>query len=304
MDTEKITRDEVIANQQHYLFKLMSQDEERSELLFSYGPFLVMNNDISKVIDNVFYEDHPIMKMLMDGASITKVGMNDSLTIGEAKTLITNILQKLPDNNMYADSIQQLAVETLLQIKNVQYKGKLLESAMLDYSPIVPYQAVIVKPGMDQAIPPINNLDLLQQIIHQLEVADVNNTIYDYLDTLLITNLHEILLNTHLIYGIDELQDPNINNNNDDLFIPDGIVTLLQNLISASSSNIIDYAEIYYILSYFVWNFNKIQLNKIGINLNGIVDNINDINHGNRIDVNAAMESFSHIKISNDTSLS
>lgn len=144
---------ELICNLRQFITKPDLDDFGTIYELYEFGPYLFMHNDIS---DSRFYFGYDMngilrdARMLMDGACIMKAFTNN--TSGQnINTVIQTILKALPgtsrDENGFVvqeqskqvKAVLNLAKTALYQVGAFKRENKVLEGAMLDYSPIVPY---------------------------------------------------------------------------------------------------------------------------------------------------------------------
>ena len=134
----------------------MIQNPSDSFLMYQYGPYLLMNSDYFKIIVNgeinSLYYKNPCLAFMIDISEIIKcIHSND--TIGNIKENILNILTRTQtvqsqDSEVYLQKKKEIVFDIVKKIQEQQYDNKSLESALLNYSPIVPYSGTIKQPEM------------------------------------------------------------------------------------------------------------------------------------------------------------
>lgn len=247
--------------------KLISSKEDIYDL-YQYGPFLTMR-------DNYFFEEfykeikNPLLYYFTDMASILKRAMSYRITpCKKMKTEITNIINRSSYRyDRYADLVSKHGNQILTNIIEIQKKNHVMESAMLNYAPIVPYCGTIVKSEM---------LDL-----HQRDFVDLNDlyqtrSIMDQtIEDCLRDHIVEIMTNNHR-YVITS---------NDDL------INTLQHYNRIEDEK--EKEVLRWVLNYRIAVFVKFKAKSNPKATFNILNDCNIIHNGGRINVAEVVERFS-----------
>ena len=131
----------------------MIQNPSDSFLMYQYGPYLLMNTDYFKIIINdeinSLYYKNPCLAFMIEISEIIKC-IHSIDTIGNIKENILNILTRCQtvqsqDSEIYLQKKKEIVFDIVNKIQEHQYDTKSLESALLNYSPIVPYSGTITQ---------------------------------------------------------------------------------------------------------------------------------------------------------------
>lgn len=175
----------------HYMTELVYNQCTNFFLLYQYGPYLIMNTDTRNLRDErdrlkIDYFHTPILRFMLDIGTLVKIKRG---IVANMKGDIEGVINQLPlDDYGYAKITRKIANDMLKELRRYQYEHKVLEGAMIDYCPIVPYSGTIVKPEMTQ-----NPLDIITN--HSITDNDINK----YLETYIV----EIMQNPTLFLSID-----------------------------------------------------------------------------------------------------
>ena len=285
------TEDEVLMYQSHYIDRLDNPDsDELMYILYNYGPCLLMHTDITKL--RVSYTANSIYMFLIDAVFVLFCG-NGGISIREAKTRISNIMTNRPNTNEYTPKIKELCDKALVDLRNYQYTSKLLESAILNFSPITEYQGVVVKPGMETHEPIKTDATQDPNLFINTMVSILRGTKEEMilrLNSILVSNLQSILSNNTDFVHIDNY-DGQYKMVDKETGIPSDVLYKLAKVDRLNCSDIS--AMVYYILAHFIFGYDidtihvfSDKLEKLGLSVNGIMT-------GKRVDVSAVMESLS-----------
>lgn len=262
-----ITRESLNENPEICFEQLLT---DTSALKYLYGPYLVMNNDFNNY--KLTWGRNPILKMFLDVSTLIKL-MKQSTEIRDLKTFIINYLSA---NSQYNENCWQAKVVTVLyqaiyeNTKSFQYESKLLESALIDYAPIVQYNGMIKKPLMTSEA---------SDVVTTLNSSNSPNT--SILDNLLKNNLFSIM--EYSIDGVTPFNDSDFfalctaRDNTDDLY----------NTIS------------YFICAYVINRYNKEEIPNV-------VSTINSINYAKNniaeegFDVNVLLSKLENLSLDNN----
>ena len=176
-------------------------DKTLESVMYNYAPFLLSENDTESLSNSISYDKNSEVKFLFDISKIYKF-FNKEYQISDSKKFILDILKNLPSNNeftSYTSVIKNICNDILSNIKKYQYENKLLESALVNFSPIVPYSGVIKQPNMSEST--MSNLDIDRQnnnidnILYILNKP--TNEIKDFIKNTLINNSFDIISNSN-----------------------------------------------------------------------------------------------------------
>lgn len=270
MNTELYPFSDIESCPNHYIYKLCTM-EENSFLLFEYGPYLA-RNFASHLTDTLPIVKNDLLALLINIGRIISI-VESKKSIGDMKIELCDVI-KTANRYKYSDKIITCATKFLNIIRDEQYKSKSLESAMLNYSPIVPYMGTIVKPGAEMHsseyfFDKYIDFSKLDKVIEDMfiEYADV------------------IVLNDNLFIGVDSI----IKAGNASEIVP---VDILKNITTCDMG----IATIYFSLVYLRFvtkeeNYTE-KLNQL-FKINKLSNNL--IN-GETIDIKEAVEVFGDIR--------
>lgn len=136
------------------------------EELLQFGPYTVMYAELENLRKEVTYVKNPILKYLLDISALTKLPARENITYKEAIATINEIMRDALsyDNRDYHDYYELYAQYTVAACKEMmtallldKRANRALESAMLNYAPIVPYgvdlrKKLIPRKAMESAI--------------------------------------------------------------------------------------------------------------------------------------------------------
>lgn len=133
---------------QHFIHEL-EIDPGSSFLLYQYGPYLIMNNNMAKYRKEISYEKNPIFRFMIDVGTLLKLTHSTPKVM---KDIMLDIVKSLPTNgNEWSNKVREIVKDMMKNLRDYQYENHVLESAMIDYCPIVPYTRTIVKPDMQSS---------------------------------------------------------------------------------------------------------------------------------------------------------
>lgn len=292
---------DILETPNHYLHKIVTYDYSGSQelsneidfLKYFRGPYLVMTQNTDWIKRDIAKKIDPDLNIMIQMANILKYANSNNARVFHLKELVRNAILNIPSDYPYRDAFINRCYLVLEDIKNKQYEEKLLESAVINYSPIVPYQGVIRKPGDESSITclfddgkePINILlisDFFKKYKTRKEI--VNNVIRE----LLAVNIIPILLykyseSSHFFDCIDEY---NIRISPECLFYNPKFAT--------------EQAHQYFLTVFLAYAFDEIYYEKLANNLFNSYNIIMDIKKGKIINVEKAIENLSAITILND----
>ena len=194
--------DEIKKYPLHYLSEIQYHDNDKY-ILYQYGPYLIMNT--KSIIKKPDIKDKPIMRLLMDIGELIKISKSN-LPYMKVKSSIIEVIKDLNTYPYkYSDIVRKNGFDLLNKIKMVQRKNNSLESALLNYSPIVPYTSTIVRPDVSNTIPDIT-YDELGDLIENVLINNVMHIMYNNED--IINTPNEALLPEDLLKKISSCTTP------------------------------------------------------------------------------------------------
>ena len=142
-----ICTSDVITHPTHYYQELLSDTNEVSELRYRFGPHLIMVHasytisELDKILHN--HSISSTVRSMIAVAEMLKV-LQKKKSIKDIKEILNQIYRLCDDISDFtiSDSYQQI----MTFIQSLKKAKRALESAILDYSPIVPYMGTIKAP--------------------------------------------------------------------------------------------------------------------------------------------------------------
>ena len=244
MNNFDISYNDIINYPEIYLKKLI--DENNSNLLYQYGPYLIMNvNNIERYSKYVTFINKPELKTLIELANLYN-RLNGDHTVSDIKKYLTKKMIDVSsmEYNHYTDYLKGVYKENLDKLKEIQYSDKLLESALINYAPIVTYSKIIKKPGMEDDISDINktNTDMIKYINSVLSTPD---KVFEKITHLFNIDPFQLLINHDKTIPFNKSEDKICKYNHK-----------LIELVRLGNKNIVKpWIVSYYILVYIYFNF-------------------------------------------------
>ena len=260
----------------HNYFTELCMESDNSYLLFNYGPYVA--NHMPNAYLN-YPEDkstlsfkNDLFRLMYETALLIKATNNNSLTYKESKDKCLLIITRNNSNPYkYSDKVIEIARSLIDSIRKTQIEEKSLESAMLNYAPIVPYIGTIVKPDMEHHVS-IDNIDK-DKLDKDIEDCLVNNILV-------------IMYNDTKFINVDDMVNSVRNGN--DAYIPYDIAKISSNNDIASNYFMMVFLK--YIGFNDEYNFSKddfIKLNML----------YNKINKGEKVNIHDVLETFSKLAL-------
>lgn len=266
----------------------MLENPSNSFLLYQYGPYLLMReSEKSKILANdikLLYVKNPIIAFMIDMTEILK-SVNSKDTIGNVKEQILNVILRLPHHlDEYTSKTKEIGYEIIKNIQDIQYNNKTLESAILNYSPIVPYSGTIKKSD-------IQTTDLIELNYNELDFL-----IKSYLKD----NIIDILLHKEDFISVDTYNSDYMLKENESINIDLSydIMKLYQDNSSIPKS-----VKIYFTLVYLRYVIPEDKFHDALKTLIKINTTYNKIIKGEEVNVMEAVETFSKLSLPPDSSL-
>lgn len=269
----------------------MLQNPLDNFLLYQYGPYLLMNTDYSNVITdnekpNLYYKN-PALAFMIDISEVIKT-LHSNDTIGNVKENLLNILTRSQsmhnqDSEIYLQKKKEIIFDIIKKIQDYQYENKTLESALLNYSPIVPYSGIIKKPEM--TTPELINL----------EYEIIDNLIKKYLRD----NIIEIMLHNEDFISVDDYASEYLLRENESVnsTISYDILNMYNN------KDITSEVRTYFSLVYLRYAIPKENFYNVINELIKINTVHNKIIKGEEVDMMEAVETFSKLSLPPSSSL-
>ena len=284
---------------ENIIFKKDIDTRTLESVTYNYAPFLLAENNTESLSNSISYDKNSEVKFLFDISKLYKFFNNKEYQISDSKKFILDILRALPTNsefNSYTSIIKNICNNSLSNIKNYQYENKLLESALVNFSPIVPYSGIIKQPNMSEST--MSNLDIDRQnsnidnILHILNKP--NSEIKDFIKNTLINNPFDIISNSNKFIKNDNYnKEYNIKDDDNvpDNLLPSDIISLLL------SNSKYDISTIYFIITYIYYSFKKEQYPDVISKLTLLKNTMSDICTFKNTSVQTAMESMSNFNL-------
>ena len=162
-----------------------------SPLKYLYGPLLAMSNNFENY--KLSWSSNPLMKAFVDIASLIKCIESKSQTIANIKSFIISYIsanKRFANDCWQANACINTYQKVLDSIRATQYKDNLLESAMIDYAPIVNYSQTVKAPMME------DDSNDVQVMLTNTISSDSKTFSTDMLDEILKNNIFSIVRNS------------------------------------------------------------------------------------------------------------
>lgn len=188
------------------MYRSSGPDENRKTLalvpeqfIFYYGPFMCMETGFEQEVDEMASIPSMEVIKLMQYAAFLLRGIR-SLSYGDTKKFIRDFIGEVDAkhtfiNKEWSTALQNMGIQMLTRVREVQKEDGSLESAMINYAPIVTYSQEISKQYNGDE-PPME-LDEEFKLIAE-EAQRLTGTSSDRLKELLVTDLQTIMCNYHL----------------------------------------------------------------------------------------------------------
>jgi hypothetical protein len=311
---------DILNNPIYYLHKILTDNKSpvdtttlsatyaggKNEFIkYEYGPYLLMTNNIPSTLKiSDIKNDYELCAMVHMASIIKSINRKDR--IFHIKNIIHDAIINIPDEYKYKDILKDKYFDIINSIRGIQKEEKLLESAMINCSPIVPYCGTIRKPGDESTnellIPRDVNISFLIDTFRTYHT--LNDIINNVLNKLLIENITDIIVNYDSCVKIR-------NNSEKNDFVYSGKTVKIPNFFSLPEfkydtvSNIMGWdmltyipansngmAELYYALTYLVYKFDESEYPTVLKYLEDKYNLILNINGNMPINVEAAIECF------------
>lgn len=179
----------------HYINSILT-GEASDFILYEYGPTIASNYQHLITRDEIELKNvNPLFVLMLDVAEIIQIVNSNGKIVNIKFHLIQIIKRCTMHPYKYSSVTSEIAMKFIQQIRKYQYETKSLESALLNYAPIVQYSGKLVKP--DLAV----NKDqdgVIHIGYHQLE---------HLIDSFLVNNILDIMQNTDEIIDIDDIKN-------------------------------------------------------------------------------------------------
>lgn len=131
----------------HYINKLVDTPHP-SYLLFNYGPYLATKHP-NEFIKRLYNIENVYTKIIVAFALFDHFVNNQNSKTCDVKNNIRLVIKTLSNQDDQSYIIKTYGETLINQIRDYQYKNNVLESAILNYSPIIQYSQSIIKPDME-----------------------------------------------------------------------------------------------------------------------------------------------------------
>ena len=270
----------------------MLQNPSDSFLMYQYGPYMLMNTNYSKILTrnktSILYYKNPIVAFMVDVSDMVKA-VHLNIPIKDIKEIILNVITSLP--NPTNDFFERCAIKTkdigfriIKDIQEIQYENNSLESAMLNYSPIVPYSGTIKK----------ENIKAPELV--ELKYETLDTLIKDYL----IENITEIMLHNEDFISVDKHDSEYMLRENETI-----ASDLSYDIIKSynDQENVNPSVKTYFSLVYLRYAIPKEKIQDAIQTLIKINTTYNKLIKGEEVNVMEAVETFSKLSLPPNSSL-
>ena len=144
---------DIDSHQNHYLNKLVLEPDSNTPILYFYGPYLTYhyNDKIVQLLSN--HKNNikgwnPVFRLFCEVSSLIR-NMEKAQEISSCKKFILETIKRCQDYPFdYTSLVVEIANDYMTKIRENQFENKILESAILDFSPIVQYCGTLTRPDM------------------------------------------------------------------------------------------------------------------------------------------------------------
>ena len=261
----------------HYITELI-HNPGPSFLLFQYGPYLVMNNDMTKYRNNsdfekyLSYKVNPLLRFMIDMSTLVKISNQTPRIMKEKMMEVINQLPK--EENKYSAIVMKTVRGMLKELRNYQYENHVMESTLIDYCPIVPYSRTIVKPEMEHSI----NRSIKREIT------------IDRIEKFLTDHIIEILQNPKLFMSIDtDNAEYHLTQYENNFKLPSTVLSLCENKTNPVS--------IYFLMVYLKYCVEEEEYEKTVESLINLNNTYNKMVKGEMVNVHEVVAQLSDIAL-------
>ena len=260
-------------------------------LLYQFGPYLLMSNKdkIELCKKEVSYNQMNVLRFMIDGVDILAL-LTSKASIKDIKSYLISKIKELNTfkeyGNKYASKMIDIILWIITNIRDYQFDKRLMESAMLNYLPIVPYQVMLKKPEVTS----INSNKIYtpqeeKEIDDFLEILTSDFFfIKKKVDGLLYENLIDILFSSECYISTENYKSQYGLKNSD--------IKLSSQLFELFTTKKILFPEHqYFFLSYIIFNFKEESYRDIYDSLKRFKDSILNISNS-EVSVSSIMESM------------
>lgn len=288
-----ISSDEIKKYPYAYIENIISRKDNDirtlESVIYNYAPFLFSEYATENLNNSISYDKDPATKFIFDMSRIYKFFKSNNNTISDSKKFILDVLRNTPSNinqMEYSNSIKSACENILKNIRTYQYENKLLESALVNFSPIVPYSGTIKQPNMTESstITNTSNNENIEPIINILNKPD--QEIKEFIKNTLINNIFDIFSGSANFIKNDNYDyQYNIKSKDNNSMLPSDIISLLL------SNNRYNISVIYFILSYIYYSFKREEYPNVINRLSLLKDTIKNIlTFDNKTSMKTALE--------------
>lgn len=284
-----------------YLHRLLlNEDKEYCRSLFyQYGPYLIMNcKNIDQCKRDCNYDrDYPL-RFIIDIVDMLRILNSKS----NYKTVKAELLKKVSEcqanddyNKNFTVVMKDILQDAISRLRTYQYENYLLESAIVNYSPIMPYENNLHKPALSRlstnmysASFTIEEEKKIDNAFSILKIGD-ENKIIESLDKFIMEYGIDIVNNSFSFIDTrdysKQYQLPTEGNLSSDLFD------------LYKSKNILNPHNQYYLLAYLTFNFDKEEYRSLYTIITKLKYSVNEIMDTKNTPLSTVMESLSELSL-------
>lgn len=240
-------------------------------IFYQFAPYLVMHtNSIDAHLTEAINVKSILWVDILYKAKIFLIVSCNDYTISKIKSLLMSIRKDILYSDMKLPSVIEYIDSSIAGIRKYQYENNQMESALVNYSAIVPYTQVVRKPGLETPVFSENKILSQKELISNINREITKNSLLDKMREIFNRSISDIFMKNHqFIYNIDDFFSSILSTNKDE-------------------------AHTYFILTYWYNKFDIISTSKV-INLN---DTIRALFTSNNIACDMLLEALT--ELSND----
>jgi len=286
MEIEKTyTFEEVKKNIMYFSSELINESSN-SFVLLQYGPYLVLNK-IDYFYSNLPSIKNDILKLMVYVGKLIDI-CEERKPIGNIKKEIVSVVKSI-ENFKYKHRVHEIGTDFIANIQKEQLKNKILESAILNFAPIVLYSGTLKPPETTAS-----DYNTITQS-YEPDFSELDRLIEEYV----FDNIVGIMKMPEAFINIDYLSEIGRNSNIGN--IPMDFIHLHHEMtaglnIASESEKII---KMYFVLVYLRYVVRSDGWRDFFNDVFKINNIYNKISKGERINLPVAMEALSKVSPSN-----
>lgn len=282
MKNNIMTFNDVLTYPSHYISEIV-QENPNPILLYIYGLFIAWeySDEIRSKIEPMHIKND-VFRYMYEMTRIVKYSESKNTAADIKNEILFIIKGQSFKPYRYSSNVCTFGYAFINNIRKIQKDEKIMESAMLNYSPIVPYMQTIVKPQME-------TINIKQEkSLYSYEKLDRK------IDRSLINDIPCLIKYHEMIFNLDELVETQNISTQD--IIPSSVIAIF----GIPDNEVI----LYHIMVYLRYVINEENLEDTILSLDEIYHTYRSTHDGEMIDLKKALEAFGKLSIPKDCMIS